>query len=53
MASALSETRETSPKPSLKAAGATSQSQHLPTETLGGENHTPLRGVVSPRFGGA
>ncbi len=42
MATGLSETRETSPKPSLKQAGATHQPQHLFTETFGEEN--PLRG---------
>lgn len=52
MAAALSETRETPPKPFLKDAGATHQPQHLSTETLGDEN-LPPSGEVSPRFVGA
>lgn len=35
MDAALSETRETALKPSLKGAGATHQPQHLSTETWG------------------
>lgn len=48
MATELSETRETSPKPSLKQAGATHQPQHLFPRNLEGE--TPPKGGF-PRFG--
>ncbi|MBB2692176.1 UNVERIFIED_ORG: hypothetical protein GGI62_003346 [Rhizobium esperanzae] len=51
MATRMSETRETSLKPSLKAVGATHQPQHLPSETVGVKT-TPLKGWFRP-FRGA
>lgn len=51
MATAVSETRETSLKPSLKVAGATSQPQYHPPKPWGMKT-SPPKGEVSPRFGG-